>query len=152
LNKSRDISFLLNSSIVSNSSFNASFLKSLNTKTLTDALNTKKLQIVSNSNAINAINASNAANSANAANVPNAPNGTSQNKAFPTGINIDWTGHSGPVKYQGLCGACYAFASVDSVAALNSIYTFGFFIPLSIQQIIDCSNNGLTFGCQGGYL
>jgi hypothetical protein len=149
LNKSLNISFLLNSSIVNNSSFNSSFLKSLNSTILTDALNTKNLQIVSKSNAINASNAANARNAPNAA---NAANGNSQNEAFPTGINIDWSGHSGPVKYQGLCGACYAFASVDSVAALNSIYTFGFFIPLSIQQIIDCSNNGLTFGCQGGYL
>lgn len=60
--------------------------------------------------------------------------------------------YAGDVKYQGSCGACYAFSTVDTLSALNAINIFGFFIPLSIQQIIDCTNNGLTFGCNGGYL
>jgi hypothetical protein len=67
-------------------------------------------------------------------------------------VNIDWTMYSGNVKYQGNCGACYAFTTVDTVAALNAINTFGFFVPLSIQQIVDCVDNGLTFGCNGGFL
>jgi hypothetical protein len=25
-------------------------------------------------------------------------------------------------------------------------------MPLSTQQVIDCSNNGLTYGCGGGFL
>ncbi|CAM5999501.1 unnamed protein product [Sphagnum balticum] len=60
--------------------------------------------------------------------------------------------YSGSIKYQGICGACYAFSSVDTVAALNAINTFGFFVPLSVQQIIDCVDNGLTYGCSGGFL
>lgn len=112
-------------------------------------MNTTNLKIVNKMNALDAINTTNSMNATSSINLVKK---TSQNETFPTGINIDWTNHSGPVKYQGLCGACYAFASVDSVAALNSIYTFGFFLPLSIQQVIDCSDNGLTFGCQGGYL
>jgi C1A family cysteine protease len=38
------------------------------------------------------------------------------------------------------------------LAAHNSIKKFGFFVPLSIQQVIDCSANDLTYGCRGGYL
>lgn len=33
-----------------------------------------------------------------------------------------------------------------------AIYSFGFTIQLSAQQILDCSNNTFTFGCDGGYL
>ena len=35
---------------------------------------------------------------------------------------------------------------------MYAIYKYGFFIPLSVQQVIECANNGLTFGCGGGYL
>jgi hypothetical protein len=67
-------------------------------------------------------------------------------------INIDWTIYAGNVRYQGICGACYVFSSVDTVAALYSIYKTGYFLPLSTQQIVDCPTNGLTFGCDGGFL
>jgi hypothetical protein len=67
-------------------------------------------------------------------------------------VNIDWTMYSGNVRYQGICGACYTFATADTVASLNAINVFGFFVPLATQQVIDCANNGLTFGCDGGYL
>jgi hypothetical protein len=60
--------------------------------------------------------------------------------------------YDGPVRYQGYCGACYAFTTVDTVAAHNAIHHSGFFFPLSVQQIIDCVDNGLTHGCGGGYL
>ncbi|EFX60052.1 hypothetical protein DAPPUDRAFT_345622 [Daphnia pulex] len=56
------------------------------------------------------------------------------------------------IKYQGICGACYAFSAVDTLAAANAIHRYGFFVPLSVQQILDCPNNKLTFGCSGGYL
>jgi hypothetical protein len=67
-------------------------------------------------------------------------------------VDIDWTIYAGSIKYQGFCGACYAFASVDTFSAINAISKYSFFIPLSVQQVIDCSSNGLTFGCSGGYL
>lgn len=65
---------------------------------------------------------------------------------------IDWSIYAGSIKYQGLCGACYAFTAVDTLAAANAIHKYSFFISLSVQQILDCSNNGLTFGCSGGFL
>lgn len=38
------------------------------------------------------------------------------------------------------------------MSALNAINRFGFFVPLSVQQIVDCVDNGLTYGCSGGFL
>ena len=67
-------------------------------------------------------------------------------------VDIDWSLNSGKARFQGTCGACYAFSAVDTIAALNSIKRFGFFVPMSIQQVVDCSTNGLTFGCRGGFL
>ena len=56
------------------------------------------------------------------------------------------------MRHQGYCGSCYALATADALSSMNSIYRFGFFISLSTQQLLDCPNNGLTFGCQGGFL
>jgi hypothetical protein len=67
-------------------------------------------------------------------------------------VMIDWSAYAGEVRYQGYCGACYAFATVDTVSMHFSIYRFGFFLQLSVQQVIDCPDNGLTYGCSGGYL
>lgn len=66
--------------------------------------------------------------------------------------SIDWTVHAGKVRYQGICGACYTFATSDALSSLYSIYKYGFFVTLSTQQVIDCSTNGLTYGCNGGFL
>ena len=65
---------------------------------------------------------------------------------------VDWTVHAGKIRYQGICGACYTFATSDAVASIYSIYKYGFVVPLSTQQVVDCSSNGLTYGCNGGYL
>lgn len=64
---------------------------------------------------------------------------------------IDWSLISGKIHLQGTCGACYAFTAVDTFAASYS-KQLGFFVPFSIQQVVECSDNGLTFGCRGGYL
>ena len=59
----------------------------------------------------------------------------------------------GPVRFQGNCGGCYALATTDVLASLYSINKFKSGIPqLSAQQMIDCSDNGLTDGCNGGFL
>lgn len=75
---------------------------------------------------------------------------TNCSKTNPT--NIDWTLYSGSIRYQGYCGACYAFSSVDTLAAHHALKTFGSFVALSVQQIVDCVDNGLTYGCHGGFL
>ena len=73
-------------------------------------------------------------------------------QASKKNILIDWSAYSGPVRYQGYCGACYALATVDAFVAHFAIYYYNFFVGLSVQQIIDCTTNRLTFGCNGGYL
>lgn len=41
---------------------------------------------------------------------------------------------------------------MDAVAALMAIYYYGFYIELSIQEILDCTKNSLVYGCNGGFL
>ena len=65
---------------------------------------------------------------------------------------IDWTMYSGKVHYQGVCGACYAFSTIDALSAAYAIQRNGFYTQLSHQQIVDCGNEQLSFGCRGGYL
>lgn len=57
----------------------------------------------------------------------------------PPKIFIDWEHYAGPIRFQGFCGACYAFSTVDSFSSHLAIKSFGFFYQLSVQQIVDCS-------------
>jgi len=65
--------------------------------------------------------------------------------------NVDWRdeGVVSPVKDQGHCGSCWAFASVatiESHAAINS----GSMKTLSTQQLVSCIPNPYTCGGVGG--
>ena len=80
------------------------------------------------------------------------PYTSNMSNGFYSSNSIDWTVHAGKIRYQGICGACYTFATSDALSALYSIYKYGFFVSLSTQQLIDCSTNGLTYGCNGGFL
>lgn len=66
--------------------------------------------------------------------------------------NIDWTTCSGEVREQGQCGACYALTAVQNLESIIAIYAFGWNFQLSVQQIIDCGENDLSYGCEGGFL
>lgn len=76
--------------------------------------------------------------------------------AVPT--KFDWRNKDGknfvtPVKYQGDCGACWAFASVGALESkyliqLNKPYNN--MLDLSEQIMISCNSFG--GGCEGGYL
>lgn len=74
--------------------------------------------------------------------------------ALPT--QLDWRSKNGynyvsPIKDQGNCGSCWAFASV---AALESQYAIangspGSFLDLSEQILVSCESH--SAGCDGGY-
>lgn len=67
---------------------------------------------------------------------------------------LDWRNHSvvTPVKNQGGCGSCWAFASVANMESHYAIKT-GELHELSTQQVTSCTENprecGGTGGCQG---
>ena len=63
---------------------------------------------------------------------------------------FDWREYGGvtPVKDQGTCGACWAFAATGQLEAHIMIYD-GRIEDLSEQHAIDC--NTMAFGCGGGW-
>jgi len=68
--------------------------------------------------------------------------------------HVDWreAGIVGPVKDQGHCGSCWAFASTATIES-HVAKASGYLYDLSIQQIASCTPNpnscGGTGGCQG---
>ena len=62
----------------------------------------------------------------------------------------DWREHGAvtPVKNQGQCGSCWAFATVASIEGLYQI-TGHPLTDFSEQQIVDCDK--ANYGCQGGW-
>ena len=60
--------------------------------------------------------------------------------------------YMGRVHYQGICGSCYIFATLEAISGLNAIEVYGFSQHLSVQQVLDCADNPLTYGCNGGFL
>lgn len=69
-------------------------------------------------------------------------------KALPT--SLDWRDVDGitPVKDQGSCGSCWAFAATGEMEAFIKIY-YGIEVNLSEQQTISCNTYGA--GCDGGW-
>ncbi|KAH9245967.1 hypothetical protein BASA81_016508 [Batrachochytrium salamandrivorans] len=65
---------------------------------------------------------------------------------------IDWRerGAVTPVKNQGQCGSCWAFATVAALEAHHFIHT-GKRLILSEQQLVDCSRAYGNMGCHGGW-
>uniref|UniRef100_A0A5S6R395 Dipeptidyl peptidase 1 n=1 Tax=Trichuris muris TaxID=70415 RepID=A0A5S6R395_TRIMR len=69
--------------------------------------------------------------------------------------NFDWRNVSGinyvsPVRDQGACGSCYAFASAAMLESRYRILTDNMYQPVfSPQDIVDCSP--YSQGCEGGF-
>ncbi|CAF1294587.1 unnamed protein product [Rotaria sordida] len=53
-----------------------------------------------------------------------------------------------PVRYQGSCGSCYAFA-LNTLFEAQYAFRYGQGVDISNQQIVDCSTR--DHGCYGGY-
>eukprot|EP01111_Echinosteliopsis_oligospora_P011254 TRINITY_DN366_c0_g1_i1.p1 TRINITY_DN366_c0_g1~~TRINITY_DN366_c0_g1_i1.p1 ORF type:complete len:339 (-),score=93.48 TRINITY_DN366_c0_g1_i1:89-1084(-) len=74
------------------------------------------------------------------------------NVSVPFGDVINWAANGAvtPPKNQGQCGSCWSFSTTGAVEGLNQIYT-GNLISLSEQNLIDCSGNYGTQGCNGAW-
>ena len=66
---------------------------------------------------------------------------------------LDWRecGFKTPPENQRDCGSCYAYSIVGSIEGQIFKKT-GRLMPLSEQQIVDCSRRSGNFGCSGGSL
>lgn len=76
-----------------------------------------------------------------------------QRQLTETPVSLDWRkkGAVGPIRNQGQCGSCWAFASSFTVGAQYFIKS-GNLVDISAQQLIDCSGSHGNHGCNGGWM
>ena len=79
---------------------------------------------------------------------PEAQSAPTPDLGLPTAFN--WCDQNGctPVKNQGNCGSCWAFATVAPLESLIKIND-GVTVDLSEQYLVSCNSDG--WGCDGGF-
>lgn len=63
--------------------------------------------------------------------------------------SVNWQGVSTPIKDQGRCGSCWAFASTAALESHISLQTNTLY-SLSMQEIVSCAPNPMDCGGNGG--
>ena len=53
-------------------------------------------------------------------------------------VAFDWKKNMSPIKNQGLCASCWAFATTNVMEAFISIQFKKTPVPLSSQALVDC--------------
>ena len=67
---------------------------------------------------------------------------------------VDWSQDPtkvGPVRQQGSCGSCWAFAAADATAQALAILYNQPLETLSPQELVSCNKDGINEGCNGGH-
>ncbi|MBP7866766.1 MAG: hypothetical protein KA419_12545 [Acidobacteria bacterium] len=67
--------------------------------------------------------------------------------------HFDWREQAPPlpVRNQGVCGSCWAFAAVG-ILEYQALIRDGVAIDLSEQLLVDCDRDSSNSGCEGGFL
>ena len=75
-----------------------------------------------------------------------------ENLGIPDTVNWVAAGRVSPVKNQGSCGSCWAFAADAALESAYSIYKGIKNLDLSEQELVDCSRSYGNGGCNGGWM